>query len=193
MQSVDLNTDSKIDFNQIANYILNRCVLVCNGHILRICELEFYLKCESHNDPYVHDSPEQRTYGSWYFHKHHTGTYKGGTFKGLDITFGSSAMAFSILIRSIYCPGDSIVEGPCKTVNKLLQLLEVKSIIDFTQGKLLSINHNKLKLVEASIPASDAIVKGPRIGLSNKNVEYQNKEYRFAISRSVKKNAKSLH
>lgn len=196
------NSKKGINFDQMANYILNRTVIVCNDNILRICEIEFYLKSVDHNDPYVHDTSEQHTYGNWYFHKHHTGTYKGGTFKGLDITFGSLKSACGILIRSVMCLGNSVsgsvntkqvIEGPCKTVNKLLELLEVKSIMDFTQGNTIAINHEKLKLIEIQTPTTDIIVKGPRIGLSNKNIEYQNAEYRFAIKGLVKKAVRSLH
>lgn len=182
-----------MDINQFANYILNRTEIVCNGNKLRICEIEIYLKSKDHPDPYVHDSPDQHTYGNWYFHKNGSGTYRGGTYKGLDITFGSQETAFGILIRSIYHPTCGLIEGPCRTVNKLLELLEEKSIIDFTKGKLISINHDKLKLVE--LPTSDIqpILRGPRIGLSNKSPEYQNREYRFVNSKSVKKGIKSLH
>lgn len=180
-------------FASFANYILNKTVIICNNVNLRICEIEFYLKSDDHKDPYVHDLAEQHTYSNWYFHRYNNGTYKNGTFKGLDITFGDKSKAFGILIRSIYHPIDKIIEGPCKTVNKLLELFEVKSIMDFTDNKTMSIFNDKLKLVEMPDYDTQTIIRGPRIGLSNKNIEYQNKDYRFAIKGMIKKKVKSMH
>src|SRR5579871_4492522 len=157
-----------MDFSQFANYILNKTFISCNGHHLRICEIEFYLKSKEHPDPYVHDTPDQHTYGNWYFHKTGTGSYRGGTFKGLDITFGSADIAFGVLIRSVYDSKIGIIEGPCKSVNRILDLLEVKSIVDFTQGKLLGISHDKLMLKELKEYDSQNVIRGPRIGLSDK-------------------------
>jgi len=38
-------------------------------------------------DPFTHKDPLQQTCGQWYFHKIGA-QYKGGTYKGLDLTFG---------------------------------------------------------------------------------------------------------
>ncbi|KXS19038.1 hypothetical protein M427DRAFT_181607 [Gonapodya prolifera JEL478] len=56
--------------------------------VFRLAELEFYLHREpDHPDPFSHRHPDQRSRGRWYFHKL-GGSYRGGTWKGLDITFG---------------------------------------------------------------------------------------------------------
>jgi hypothetical protein len=54
-------------------------------------------------DEYTHCNDDQLKYGYWYFHKFPNGSYKGGTFKGLDITLGNNKDKYcGILIRSIY-------------------------------------------------------------------------------------------
>ncbi|KAJ3085695.1 hypothetical protein HK102_013922 [Quaeritorhiza haematococci] len=60
-------------------------------HYYRLSEIEFYFydKCH-HPDPFTHKQPQQLTRAQWYFHKQGN-SYRGGTWKGLDITFGRSA------------------------------------------------------------------------------------------------------
>lgn len=95
----------------------------------RLTEIEFYLlgKEDIHCDVFAHcDDLQYETSGNWYFHrsgnnsvegyKHMTNnekdtkwvcpnpdaSYRGGTFKGLDITFAKAQSCFGgILIRSI--------------------------------------------------------------------------------------------
>ncbi|KAI0089672.1 hypothetical protein BDY19DRAFT_993243 [Irpex rosettiformis] len=73
----------------------------------KLLEVEFYLwKDGSHEDPFTHGSEQQKHSGRWYFHRAPTkatgtsssfgsrkataaGGYRGGTRKGLDLTFGS--------------------------------------------------------------------------------------------------------
>lgn len=90
----------------------------------RIAELEFYYNTAVFPDPYPHGDELQRTAGQWcgarqfhpspliatcgnrsvhfcrYFHRT-GGTYRSGTFKGLDITIGTDEKNYGgILIRS---------------------------------------------------------------------------------------------
>lgn len=53
----------------------------------RVCEIEFYLNCEGHTDTFTHGDAMQRLNAKWYFHKM-GGSYKSGSYKGLDLTFG---------------------------------------------------------------------------------------------------------
>src|SRR5579883_2225689 len=93
---------NKLDFDTIAEKILNSYELIIKGIKYRICEIEFYCRCKDHDDKYTHCTPDQQKYEKFYFHKYHNGTYKSGTYKGMDITFGNKDMYFGILIRSIY-------------------------------------------------------------------------------------------
>ena len=54
-------------------------------------------------------------------------SFKCGTYKGMDITFGNKNIFGGILIRSIMDLNDgSYIEGPCNSVSKLLQIRGVK-------------------------------------------------------------------
>jgi 3-methyladenine DNA glycosylase Mpg len=182
------------EFNYLADKILNYTVLMINGKIHRICEIEFYLNCTEHPDLYVHSHIDQTNKGTWYFHRYNNGTYKSGTYKGLDIVLGDKNIYFGILIRSIYDVENKIfIEGPCKTVNHILSLYNLSTIDMLTNGKSLNILNNDkgLVLVEGNPTELEKIKIGPRIGLSDKYPEYKNKKYRYVIG-NVKKDKKSL-
>ncbi|KAI0684964.1 hypothetical protein BC835DRAFT_1386837 [Cytidiella melzeri] len=79
-----------------------------------LLEIEFYLwKAGSHEDPFTHGSEEQQHSGNWYFHRAPTrtagppqqktataaGGYRGGTRKGLDLTFGAPIAPTTVASR----------------------------------------------------------------------------------------------
>ena len=74
-------------FANVARVLLASRLRV-NDRSVDLCEIEFYLHGDDHPDPFVHRDPMQRSFGRWYFHRVGE-NYRGGTFKGLDITFGS--------------------------------------------------------------------------------------------------------
>ena len=183
-------------FPEFANVLLNECYLLVNKKSYRLVEIEFYLNCKAHKDVYTHGDPDQLLMHTFYFHKHKTGTYKSGTFKGLDLTFGSAhnKAYFGILIRSIQLISTGeIIEGPCNTVNRILQEYQMASIMDFTNGESLNIlsNNRKFILKTSNKLAKKEIFAGPRIGLSNTYPTYQNKPYRFATDQDKLKKKKT--
>ena len=154
------------------------------GEIYEFTELEFYWYAAAHPDPYVHCHPEQQARGKWYFHRptHTSPTYKGGTFKGLDLTWGDSTTYFGVLIRSIYHPRTGAISGPCNVVDHILKSYQVDSIATLVgeHGPLsVHANERKLCLVPAKSDPSLPMYLGPRVGLSTKDINYQAKEYRF--------------
>lgn len=182
------------NFSYLANRILNYTLLMVNGSPHRICEIEFYLNSPAHPDQYVHGHNDQTQKGTWYFHRFNNGTYKNGTFKGVDITFGSEGIHAAILIRSVFDIQRRIfIEGPCKTVNHILALTGVDTIMNFTGNRSLNVfaNQRGLVLVEGTPTQLEPILCGPRIGLSDKYPEYRSKKYRFVIG-PVKKERKNL-
>ncbi len=182
------------NFSFIANKILNCTILMINNSPHRICEIEFYLYSTTHPDLYVHRSEDQTKTGTWYFHRFNNGTYKNGTFKGLDIVLGTKDNYGAVLIRSIFDVNrKTFIEGPCKTVNHILALTGFDTVLSFTENNSLNILNNirGLILVEGIPTVLESIRYGPRIGLSNKYPEYQNKMYRYAIG-PVKKEKKKL-
>ena len=112
-------------FDKIATYLMNSVAMVINDkHYYRLVEIEFYLNGGKHPDVFTHSDKDQKTCGEWYFHKMN-GSYKGGSYKGLDITFGRHDTCFGgILIRGIQLSNDPtaiIIEGPCLVVDQVLK------------------------------------------------------------------------
>ncbi len=98
------------------------------GHRLRLLEVEFYLFGPGHPDPYVHAQPGQSSYGRWCLHR--TGnSFRGGSFKGLDLSFGPKNVFGGVLLRSL-TDGDQVVRGPCLVVERLLSLLGVAHLAE---------------------------------------------------------------
>ncbi|CAG8829109.1 35767_t:CDS:1, partial [Racocetra persica] len=90
----------------VANFLLRNTRLhLPPKRTFTILEIEFYLRDEvnDHCDPFSHGHEHQLTCGEWYFH--HVGRfgYRGGSRKGIDITFGSKNRNIygGILIRAI--------------------------------------------------------------------------------------------
>lgn len=184
------------DFEIMAEKILNNSHLLVNGKTFRICEIEFYYHGKDHEDEYVHKNPDQAKYGVFYFHKYKTGTYKSGTYKGMDMTYGDEDTFFGVLIRSIYdIENDEMIEGPCRSVNKVLELYGLDKVSDFVRddGPLHThYNQRKFYLIKGDLP-QEIIYKGPRVGLSDKYPEYKSKNYRFLIMKNkIKKQKKDL-
>ena len=97
------NTKSLEDYDKqfvkIAKSLMNDYLLtVNNAYKYRISEIEFYFndleglgKDKSiHPDTFTHGDSLQKETGRWYFHKFGQ-SYKVGTYKGLDLTFGKGA------------------------------------------------------------------------------------------------------
>lgn len=103
-----------------ANHLLSRSRLVAGGLLHRIVEIEFYYHSTDHPDPFAHCDPVQIHPGRWYFHRSH-GIYRGGSFKGLDITCGARGAFGGILIRGLEGPDGPLIDGPSLSVDHLLQ------------------------------------------------------------------------
>lgn len=160
----------------------------------RICEIEFYLHSPNHPDGYVHVGTDQTRAGTWYFHRHPNGTYKNGTFKGMDLALGSEGIRAAFLLRSLLdITLNVFIEGPCKIVNHVLALYQCPNIMDLTGNQSLNSfqNDQGLILMEGAPTKLEPVLYGPRIGLSDKYPEYRDRKYRFVIG-PVKKGKKQL-
>ena len=185
------------DFQMLADKILNKARLVANTKEYKICEIEMYLRNNDHDDKYVHGHDDQKQFGKFYFHRYQNGTYKAGTYKGLDIVLGNNNSYFGILIRTLYdSDTNKFIEGSCRCVNEILQQFNVTDVKELMNthfdNKQIEIINNKLYLKNYNGITFD-IYTGPRIGLSDKYTEYKNKNYRFVIMEyGVKKQKKTL-
>lgn len=114
-------------FAAIAQRLLGTCRLQVAGAPHRLVEIEFYFDSEAHPDPFTHRHPEQARSGRWYFHRIGT-SYRGGSFKGLDLTLGDGVAHGGILIRSLEAPGGRLVVGPSLCVDYLLEATRTPTV-----------------------------------------------------------------
>ncbi|KAG6847133.1 hypothetical protein H0H93_009937 [Arthromyces matolae] len=184
-QNLDFSTStttSSIEerFSQIGRALLNDFHLVVRSNdqetVFEILELEAYFRKDGcHEDPFTHGSEEQKICGRWYFHRSPrrsndstssltslTG-YRGGSRKGLDITFGgpppppptlspyfggSQVCAPTIasssqvpprggaLLRSLRRISDNtIISGPSLLVDEILRLSDASNISELVENK----------------------------------------------------------
>lgn len=144
------------------------------------------LECYCPDDPYTHgfggEKPgceQMGPAGRWYFHragKNATGNYRGGTFKGLDITCAPEGSAGGILIRTIAemqaAPPPGPISGPSRCVDRLLAACGAESIQAlvarpdwrddaFDQAGCLFLAGRR----PTDPPISDLILATPRVGL----------------------------
>ena len=193
----DYNSIDESTIQKIAESILMKYVVVVGLKEFRICEIEFYVNNENHKDIYTHGDSHQKTYGKWYFHRFPNGSYKSGTYKGVDLTLGNENTFFGVLIRSIYdTDTDEMIDGPCKVVNKILELsnnaADVKEYME-NRSSPISARSTKNFYIKRKNLDLEQIYKGPRIGLSDKYPEWKNVNYRFVIKKQyIKKEKRSL-
>lgn len=193
---------TKDNLYDVANTLLNKSHLKCKNKIYRICEVEFYLLDKTHNDEYTHANKNQMRYGRWYFHRYPNGAYKGGTYKGMDLTLGSpkSNKYCGVLIRSLYdLTNKTMIEGPCKVVNELLSLHGFDNTKDFMAGKpdplsaVRSKNNSFIYIRDNLTLNEEEIFTTERIGLSDKYPKWRDVHYRFLTKKQlIKKGKKNI-
>lgn len=106
-------------FAQIGELLLNGAALMVKDAPHRLREIEFYYNADDHADPFAHGAEQQKTVGRWYFHRE-GGEYRGGSFKGLDISFGPEGVVGGVLIRTLEGPKGDVINGCSLCVDHLL-------------------------------------------------------------------------
>ena len=213
METKITNLAKKNDLTGLAKYLLFNTHLIVNGISYRMLEIELYVCNDKHYDVFAHQHKEQKNMLTWYFHqmsdKEHS--YKGGNYKGLDITCANSSTEINkasysgILIRAILNEKtDQVIEGPCKVVNEILSKTKCESIKDLVIKKLnneLGCQKNDLLKLELKQYGKEEIYVAPRIGLSMKGDEanviekkkWIDKKYRFIVMKDkIKKEKKKM-
>lgn len=187
--------------------LLQKRALCLNGTPHRLVEIEKYVYSEEHPDTCTHCHPDQLLAHHLYFHCCHKRiprSYKGGTFKGLDLTFGtsgtnaSSGVYAAYLIRSLQTPEGQVISGPCKCVNYILSFLGVDKIADLVQEDPLSYLDvdSPIRLIDYEW-STETMYSGPRIGLKYQDgiseAAYARLPYRYCIlKKHVLKDKKNL-
>lgn len=180
-------------FARIAELLLDKSVLHVAGIPHRFTEIEFYYKGRKHVDKFTHGDPFQKRFGSWYFHRT-GGEYRGGTYKGLDIAFGSEDAPAGILIRGVErMDGEPVlVDGPCLVVDHMLALTGASAIPDLVARFDLSVAppggdvaKSPLCVTVREAPLNKPIYRCPRVGLTLKRADtpdrrsFITRDYRF--------------
>ena len=170
-------------FINIAQQLLNHSLLLVNNTPHRLIEIEFYYFAPNHQDFFTHRDTLQTEPGKWYFHRH-GGTYKGGTFKGLDLTFGNCNAHGGILIRSIETSNGDIICGPSLCVDYLLSQTNTNSVAAL-DGKIAQRpagdKSNIIQLETAPIERTKPIFSTARVGLSLKKATTSNHMHLFIL------------
>ena len=176
-------------FVRMADAFLNKARLVVGETCCRLTEVEFYYHASEHPDQFTHCDPQQTSCGRWYFHRSGRG-FRGGSFKGLDLTFGDTGAYGGMLIRGIELADGALVSGPCLCVDYLIRQLGFTSVAELhgaTVGRHAVQDNGLLTLLESNSACERPIFNTPRVGLSLKRasdahsplIPYVMRRYRF--------------
>jgi hypothetical protein len=170
-------------FTRIAEQLLNGSQLVVARQPYRLVEIEFYYWSKAHPDPFTHRDPIQFHIGHWYFHRTH-GVYRGGSFKGLDLTFGHRDASGGILIRGIETPDGKRIDGPSLCMDHLLDATGAATVAELDRAidkRLAWEDGNPLTLETSDALEKRSLFRSPRFGLMLKKVAARAESTRFVM------------
>ncbi|QEL14697.1 hypothetical protein [Limnoglobus roseus] len=175
-------------FARIAATLLNASRLIVAGEPHRLTEVELYYHGPAHEDPFAHRDPVQQQVGVWYFHRT-GGTYRGGSFKGLDLAFGSPGVFSGLLFRGLEDSAGRFVDGPSLLVDHILKKTGAKSVRELDAGiadRVAWDASSPVHLMRLPEPESRPIYRAARVGLTLKRAtlgdprpQFLRKDYRF--------------
>ena len=169
-------------FTRIAEQLLNGSRLIVGQRPYRMVEIEFYYWSKEHPDPFTHRDPVQFHTGYWYFHRSH-GVYRGGSFKGLDLTFGQNVTSGGIIIRGLETPDGRLIDGPSLCMDHLLDATGAATVaeLDRTICNRAWEKNNPLRLTAIKVRENRTLFRSPRVGLMLKRVEARTDATRFVM------------
>lgn len=152
----------------LGRWLLHEQELVIDGTPCRILEVEAYLSAPWHRDPFAHRHVTQAGSNGWYFHRTGDG-YCGGTYKGLDLTFGHHSVYGGLLVRAVQVPDGQIIEGPCRLVDHVLAALQLRSVFELDVAlcaRLATDPRSPLHLRARRAPGREPVLATARVGLT---------------------------
>lgn len=170
-------------FDRIADVLLNGALLMVGREPHRLAEIEVYYWSEAHPDPFTHRDPIQFHTGFWYFHRTR-GTYRGGSFKGLDLTFGDGPTSGGVLIRGMETADGALIDGPSLGVDHLLDATGADTVAALDRAinnRLIWEDGNPLLLRQTDALERRPLVRSPRVGLLLKRVRSREDSTRFVM------------
>lgn len=160
-------------FDRLAARLLNGSRLVVAQRAHRLVEIEFYYSSPDHPDPFAHRDPIQFDIDHWYFHRAH-GVHRGGSFKGLDWTFGDENAAGGVLIRGLETPEGTLIDGPSLCVDYLLEATGMATVaeLDRASNECLAWDNRNPLYLKPFDPKDTTRpwLRSPRVGLALKRV-----------------------
>ncbi len=157
-------------FLRIADTLLNRTTLRVGDTANRLTEVEVYYHGPGHEDVFAHRDPVQLHSGRWYFHRTR-GSYRGGSFKGVDLSFGDGTAHAGVLFRGLETPDGALVDGPSLLVDHLLRSARFPTVADLDAAigtRPGWDSESPLRLEPADFPRDSTILRTARVGLSLK-------------------------
>jgi hypothetical protein len=170
-------------FDAIAERLLRGCRLLVGGEPHRFTEVEFYYHGGAHLDTFTHRDPIQKGTGLWYFHRT-AGVYRGGSFKGFDLTFGGAGAFGGVLIRGIEAEGGPLIDGPSLSVDHLLartKAATVAALDEAIEMRPAWEKDNPVRLEWLDQPREHTILKSSRVGLSLKRLRHSEGPPRYIL------------
>jgi hypothetical protein len=119
-------------FARIADHLLNHSRWMIAGTPHRLVDIEFYYRGPGLVDPFVHGNPIMAKAGLWYFHRT-GGSYRGGSFKGIDLTFGDGKARGGILFRAAEAPDGRLIDGPSLLVDRAIRWCRVETVSELDE------------------------------------------------------------
>ena len=174
-----------MEFDKIADTILNTLSLLISKEPYRIAEIEMYLMTPKHPDTFCVKTKPLLLNECIHFRSFLGGGYDKGFHKGCDLTFGNQAdkTYFGVLIRSIVNPKtDEFIEGPDEVVREMLNKCKKKNLLVLVKdGKNwgFSSGNGLIEVRTDNELEKKNVFKGPRVGLKGENKEFVSRNYRY--------------
>lgn len=172
-------------FDAIAARLLRGTRFLVADVAHRFTEVEVYYHGGPHTDTFTHRDPIQTGTGLWYFHRT-AGVYRGGSFKGFDLTFGGASAFGGVLIRGLEQEGGALIDGPSLCVDHLLATTgaaDVATLDEGLEGRPAWDRDNLLYLEWLPELADRPLLRTARVGLSLKRLRQSELPPRYILRR----------
>ena len=111
-------------------------------------------------------------------------SFKAGTYKGMDLTFGGEEHFGGILIRAIMTAGGEYIDGPCNSVSALLKDRGVNEFKELNlkswpahDGDAFDKSNGLVHLSYSAILEKNEPVTSARVGLTLKRYDLHKEKY----------------
>lgn len=170
-------------FEKVASTLFDRTLMLIGGKPHRLREIEFYYHGGVHLDPFAHRDALQKSWGRWYFHRIGS-SYRGGSFKGLDITFGPLDAHGGILIRTLQSDDGTVINGCSLCVDHMLSTTGFSSISNLDEAigerSVWSLSA-PLALVPSENSPQREMISTARVGLTLKKTDESSEKPRYLM------------